>query len=227
MAAPTAVPRPKAAGDPIPANCVVIAVHVTELKQLFNAIDPSPFRERDLDPNAEEFIVGWAKDAPADATLALVVQLDRPAGRPEEAATLKEAIHEYFGHRAEATRQRLRQLFRLGRTSLVIGITCLAASLLLGDFLSNVLSGRSLGEVLRESLLIGGWVAMWRPMEIFLYEWWPIRSEARLYDRLAAMPVRIAYASDADSEAWRRDWPAVAPAAQTPRGRDPEPAPRP
>jgi hypothetical protein len=32
------------AGDPIP----VIEVHVGELKQLFNAIDPSPFRDKDL-----------------------------------------------------------------------------------------------------------------------------------------------------------------------------------
>jgi hypothetical protein len=37
-----------------------------------------------------------------------------------------------------------------------------------------------LGGIIRESLLIGGWVAMWRPMEILLYDWWPIRAEARL-----------------------------------------------
>jgi len=27
----------------------------------------------------------------------------------------------------------------------------------------------------RESLLVGGAVAPWRPLEIFLYDWWPIR----------------------------------------------------
>ena len=43
----------------------------------------------------------------------------------------------------------------------------------------------------RESLLIGGWVAMWRPLEVFLYDWWPIRAEARLFDRLSAMIVRV------------------------------------
>ena len=45
--------------------------------------------------------------------------------------------------------------------------------------------------VARESLLIGGWVAMWRPLEVFLYDWWPIRAEARLFDRLSAMTVRV------------------------------------
>jgi hypothetical protein len=56
-----------------------IEVHVTELQQLFNAIDPSPFRERDLDPNAEEFIVGWAREAPRDTDLELAVYVDRLA----------------------------------------------------------------------------------------------------------------------------------------------------
>src|SRR5215469_16180756 len=55
------------AGDAIPPKCAVIEVHVGELRQLFDAIDPSPFRERDLDSKAEEFIVGWAKDLPKDA----------------------------------------------------------------------------------------------------------------------------------------------------------------
>jgi hypothetical protein len=199
----------KSAGDPIPGNCKVIEVHVTELRQLFNAIDPSPFREKDLDPNAEEFIVSWAKDLPREALLALVVYLDRPAGLPEEPAILRDAVQAFFSHRAEAFRQKLRQLFRRGRTSLVIGVSFLAASLLLGNFLQKALHGSALADLLRESLLIGGWVAMWRPLEIFLYDWWPIRAEAELADRLSKMPVRIAYTRDQSSEAWRWDWPAV------------------
>ena len=86
------------AGDPIPSKCAVIEVHVGELKQLFNSIDPSPFRNKDLDPKAEEFIVDWAKDVPRDSILALVVDLDRQAGLPDEAAVLRDAIHELFRH---------------------------------------------------------------------------------------------------------------------------------
>ena len=205
-------PGRRSAGDPIPPNCEVIEVHVAELKQLFNAIDPSPFREKDLDPNAEEFIVSWAREAPRDAPLALLVYLDRPAGLPEEPAILRDAIREFFGHRRESTRRRLSQLFRVGRTSLLIGITFLGVSIAVGDFIANAMAGQPIGEILRESLLIGGWVAMWRPLEIFLYDWWPIRAEVRLFDRLSAMPVRIAYTQDASSEAWRWDWPAVAAA---------------
>src|SRR5499425_2036223 len=114
------------AGDPLPPKCAVIEVHVGELKQLFDAIDPSPFRNRDIDPKAEEFIVGWAKNLPRNASLALIVDLDREAGLPDESAVLRDAIHEFFRHRAETHRQRLRELFRVGRTSLVIGLAALA-----------------------------------------------------------------------------------------------------
>jgi len=202
------------AGDAIPPKCAVIEVHVGGLKKLFDAIDPSPFRERDLDPKAEEFIVAWAKDLPHDASLALVVKLDREAGLPDEAAVLRDAIHEFFGHRAETQRRRLRELFRVGRTSLIIGLAALAAAIGLGDFLATLLRGGRLGGIVRESLTIGGWVSMWRPLEVFLYDWWPIRNEARLSDRLAVMPIRISYANATDPDAWRADWPAVSPMGQ-------------
>jgi len=187
-------PRPSA-GDPIPPRCERIDVRVSELSQLFNAMDPSPFRERDLDPAAEEFIVGWARELPRDVALALLVYLDRPAGLPEEPTILRDAVHEFFGHRAESSRRRLRQLFRVGRTSLAIGLVFLAAMVTTGDVIASSMRGTPWGDVLRESLLIGGWVAMWRPLEIFLYDWWPIRAEARLFDRLAMMPVRLSYAT--------------------------------
>ena len=94
-----------------------IEVRVAELRQLFNAIDPSPFRERDLDPRAEQFLVDWARDLPTDGPWGLVVHVDRSAGAADEAAILQEAIHEYFSQRVAASRRELRQLFRRGRVS--------------------------------------------------------------------------------------------------------------
>ena len=188
------------AGDPIQSGCAVIEVHVHELKQLFNSIDPSPFRNKDLDPEAEEFIVGWAKDLPRDQPLALIVDLDREAGLPDEVAVLRDAVHEFFRQRAEAYRRRLRELLRRGRTSLLIGLTVLAAAMVSADFLATLIKTVRIGEIVRESFTIGGWVSMWRPLEVFLYDWWPIRDDAQLLDRLASMPVRIRYMSGTSPE---------------------------
>jgi hypothetical protein len=122
---PLASVEPASAGDAIAPKCEVIEIRVAELRQLFNAIDPSPFRERDLDPRAEAFIVDWSRDLPTAAPLALVVHLERAADRPDEAVILREAIDEFFAQRAAASRRHLRQLFRRGRISLAIGLAFL------------------------------------------------------------------------------------------------------
>lgn len=170
----------------LPPGCTTLDMRLGEAKQLFLSIDAAPFRERDLDPRAEEFIVGWAQELHGDVQLGLVIRLDRPSPSGDDAVVLPAAIAEYFRERAVAVRRRLRELLRTGRTSLAIGLAFNAVALVLAD----LVSGQRYG-ILHDSLVIGGWVAMWRPIEIFLYDWWPIRAEARLFDRLAAMPVRV------------------------------------
>jgi hypothetical protein len=168
-----------------------VRLYLGELRQLFDSMDPAPFRERDLDPKAAEYIVDSAREVPAGAPLALVVHLGREAGAESAAALLRDAVHEHFGRCAEGKRRELRELFRTGRTSLAIGLAFLAAAIALAQFLGELIANEGYAWMVSESLIIGGWVALWRPMEIFLYDWWPIRADARLFDRLAAMPVGL------------------------------------
>jgi len=182
-------------GDQVPHNCELIDVHVADLSHLFNAMDPSPLREKDLDPKVEEFIVSWARDSRRDAQFALRVNVDRPEGT-EEIDSVRHAVHAFFAQRSLSATRRLRQLFRVGRTSLVIGIVFLSIAVILAGLVDRALGARQVSALVRESIVIGGWVAMWRPLEIFLYDWWPIRAERTLFDRLSAMPVSINFRTD-------------------------------
>lgn len=168
-----------------------IDVHVRSLRQLYNEIDPSPFHERDLAPAAEDFIVGWAAEAPRNAPLRLSIHVADEPVSDDAAAGVKGAVAGYFAARAADARRRLRELFRRGRISLAIGLAFLAFALVVASLLDDRAAANPIAAIGRESLLIGGWVAMWRPLEVFLYDWWPIRAEARRFDRLAAMPVEV------------------------------------
>jgi hypothetical protein len=183
-------------GDAIPPNCELIEVRVTELRLLFNPIDPSPPPEKDLDSRAEEFIVAWARSARRDAQLALQVDVSNPFP-PEEASTVGAAVHEFFRQRSLSSDRRLAQLFWVGRTSLIIGVAFLAVAVTVASLIDRALGDRPVGALIRETLVIGGWVAMWRPLEIFLYDWWPIRAERKLYERLSLMPVRVTFKGSA------------------------------
>jgi hypothetical protein len=181
----------QAAGEPIPSDALLIEVRVAEMRQLFNAIDPSPFREKDLERGTEAFIVEWAREASGSSSFALLVHLDRSTNLDDDTAALREAIRAFFADRARSSRRALRRHFATGRISLAIGLATLVLLALASEMSRNIFPDARLGQILQDSLVIGGWVAMWRPLEMFLYDWWPIRADARLYDRLSEMPVRV------------------------------------
>jgi hypothetical protein len=172
-----------------PAQPHTIELKLRDMNQLFNSMDPSPFVERDLDDDAEEFIVSWAQEFPPAAPVRLRVYLEQwPAEDPTE--LIRRAVHAYFTQRAQLTDLAFRRLMKQGRTSLVIGLVFLAVCLVVirtvvpGD-------GRAWAGILRESLTIAGWVAMWRPMQIYLYDWWPLRQRRQTYVTLSRMPVEV------------------------------------
>ena len=152
-------------------------------------MDPSPFHERDLDDDAEEFIVGWAREFPRRDPLSLVVYVNPLPPHNDVQRLLETAVNNYFAYRAKLSRLEFRHLLKEGRTSLIIGLAFLAACMLTSQLLRR--HAGTLSIVLREGLIIAGWVAMWRPMEIFLYEWWPLLRRGRLYEKLSRIRVEV------------------------------------
>jgi hypothetical protein len=166
-----------------------IEVRLRELSQLFNSMDPSPFIDRDLDAAAEEFIVSWARELPHKSELELVIHL-ATLPPPDRVKGTEEAVRHYFATRAKVKHRELRLLLRRGRASLLIGLLFLAGCFGLGELAQQAPLGKW-NEFVELGLHIVGWVAMWRPLEIFLYDWWPVRSDQRLLERLARMKVQL------------------------------------
>jgi hypothetical protein len=119
----------------------------------------------------------------------LVVYLDQ-AGEAQE-AVVADAIREHFARQARHLRQQLRLLIRRGLVSLGIGIAFLAAVFGISTAIGGVMKGHPLAPLFEQGLLIVGWVAMWRPLEIFLYDWWPVAGERRMHERLSGIEVRL------------------------------------
>jgi len=174
----------------MPATTARIEVRLRELAQLFNSMDPSPFIDRDLDAKAEEFIVSWAREHPTGHEFQLSIHL-ATAPEPDRAAGVEEAVRHYFKARADMKRSEFRQLMRVGRQSLLVGLLFLAGCLFLAGMLAPKLDSATAADIVREGLTILGWVAMWRPLQVYLYDWWPLREEQRLFARLARLHVRL------------------------------------
>lgn len=169
-----------------------IRLSLRELAQLFNSMDSSPFVDRDLATDAEEFITSSARELPSRHELELVIMLSVPTPA-EEFAGVEEAVRRYFATRVAIKRMEFRQLMRRGRLSLGVGLLFLIICLLLSELVEKTGSSAA-ATIIKEGLTIGGWVAMWRPLEMCLYDWWPLYEERLRLDRMARIRVRIGVA---------------------------------
>lgn len=167
---------------------VLVELRLSSLRQLFNSLDPAPFHEKDLDADAEAYIVESVREFPLDQKMKLVIHL--PRSELATSVNLAASIHHHFLLRAQELRRELSYQLHQGRITLGIAVVFLFACLLLRQAVYS-LDESTLTHVLSEGLLITGWVAMWRPIDILLYEWWPIRRRCRVAEKLVVMPVEL------------------------------------
>lgn len=157
---------------------------------LWHALDPLPFRERDLDQAVENYLVSCAAETPPHGQIEIVVRLPQAEADREEARHVSDAIGHHFAYLIELVDAELRELFRLGRAALVVGLTVLALCAVAAQLAGALLDG-PVRRFFEEGLIILGWVANWRPIEIFLYGWQPLTRRKRLYQRLADARVTL------------------------------------
>jgi hypothetical protein len=167
-----------------------IDIRLRSAQQLFDGRDPAPFRERDLDEDAIDYVCSAAEEIPGSKPLKLVLILEEPAAHPLSVAEIDAAIRAQFEHERDQVNRRLRQQRQFGRVALAVGLSVLVALLTLAEMTRQLPEGHA-REILREGLVITGWVAMWRPIEVLLYDWWPLVQTRKHIARLLAAQIEI------------------------------------
>ena len=174
-----------------PALAAAIEVRVEHIAQLFNSLDPSPFRSRDLDADAEAHILDWARELPPHHPLALHIHMPKAEAAAAIERDVAGAIRHYFEDRARVSGRDLAEHFRTAWRYLSIGLPVLAACLIASQFVTHWLGEGTYARIFEESLIIVGWVANWKSIEALLYDWSPLKRTRDLYSRLARASIEI------------------------------------
>jgi hypothetical protein len=145
-----------------------------------------------MDDDAVDIIVSYMREFSLDNASNILIHLpSQQKGRvPEE--TVRKAIHNFFKYKREQSRKNIRMKIDEGRKSLIVGMIFLAACLFVREWLFPE-SGSVMGSIIREGLMIGGWVAMWKPISNILYDWWPMLQEMKTYDLISKMSIEFLY----------------------------------
>ena len=163
-----------------------VDVKVPALDNLFDKRDPAPFRERDLDPGLREYLFESAEDLLSRGSPQLVFWVEKPC----DPRTLEEPFRAYFTWELERLSRRRRREVQLGFLALLIAFALIAAVISVSQLVSWRLTG-GVGAALKEALVISGWVLLWRPVELLVYDGLPWRRERRVLRSLLAAPIDV------------------------------------
>ncbi len=175
---------------PVENGKFIIEINVASIHQLFDERDPAPFRLRDLDDDAVEYIVASALDIGLNKIGRIRIYCNEALGLAEK-AIVKQAVREHFIYRVELTQKKFQHVLKQGFKSLLIGLCFLSAAVFASSLMALHLPDSFLTKLLKEGLLLLGWVSMWKPINIFLYDWWPLRDEAKVYLKISETPLEF------------------------------------
>jgi hypothetical protein len=174
----------------------LIEIRVKQAQQLFDAIDPAPFRERDLDDDFAEYLIASSKEFPLHTPLRLNIFIDEPEGNITN-DLIKESILSYFKFKFDRQKLELKTFLKRTPIFLFIGLVILVLCLLISKSLvdKNYESGLTFSSILKEGITIFGWVSLWKPIELLLFDWYPIYETQRFYKRLTEIEVHTIFKS--------------------------------
>ena len=171
-----------------------IEIRIKSARQLFDARDPAPFRERDLDDDFVEYVLSSIREFSISSPLKLVIYVEENETKDLPKDSIREAIRSYFSYRIDLQRGDLKTFMKRAQLFLLIGLFVLVSCIGVAQSLTVPSPPGAIG-ILREGIVIFGWVSIWKPIELILFDWYPLFEKLRFYKKLLATEIDIRFTS--------------------------------
>jgi hypothetical protein len=170
-----------------------IEVRIKSAQQLFDARDPAPFRERDLDDDFVEYILSSVSEFRISTPLKIVIHVEEGETKDLSKDSIREAICSYFNYKIDLQRRDLKTFMKRAQLFLFIGLIILVACISIAQNLPLPSTPGAIG-ILREGIVIFGWVSIWKPIELIMFDWYPLFEKLRIYKKLLETEIDVQFA---------------------------------
>lgn len=164
---------------------------------LFDRKDPSPMRGRDLNEDVESYILDSLREIPPRFETSLKVTFRKGTAEQYDHKKVSEAIANYFKFSIYTLNLSFKHKIKRGFQALFVGLSFLFTCIYLSHFIED--KKEIFWNAVHEGLIVIGWVSMWHPVQIFLYEWWPIITEQKLTERAVNLDIQIEFLAESET----------------------------
>ncbi|MDV0443894.1 hypothetical protein [Methanorbis rubei] len=171
---------------------ILIDVHIASMDQFYNYLDPSPADEKDLDEDTETYIQNAVEDLTAEERKRAKIVLYLGADLYQNVSVrenMERAATANFAYRLKHEKRKYSYAMERGKRYLARGLVFLVICLVVSSVFTRIFSENDINLALAQSFVIIGWVALWKPVEFYLYDRKDILDELEILEVLSVMPV--------------------------------------
>jgi hypothetical protein len=180
---------------------MMYSIYLTTIDELFEFRQANPLKQPYLLESGVDHLYKQLRVVLPKEESTVVVHLPEEATGMITPVVVREALSRFCEHRIQDVHDDYRMLRREGRKSLPVGLFFLSVCVVLAYLIQTEELFPGLAKFfVVEGLYIIGWVSMWKPVEVFLYEWWPYRRRVRVYRYMSTLDVVIANGNQASSK---------------------------
>lgn len=174
----TALDRYRIEGD-----TVIIEMGIEEPFDLYDDKDPSVLNLRDFRKEVQNYIIESIEEIPKSKKIKINIYFDKFSDDIAEVENLRQSFFDFFAFETKLRVHQIRIKIKRGFKSLAVGICFLFFCIIAAHFLGY--SNKSLlSELFVEGLTVLGWVSLWTPLQVFLYEIWPLLENIKNFKRV-------------------------------------------
>lgn len=170
-----------------------VDLYLSDIHNFFQTPEVDPFLGENIEASGIDQLIDTMNARPSGQAIQKIsIHLPKAQIVADQTPVVRTAITNYCNAQIRLAAQKKREIWLEGRKALRIGLLfwaiCLALSLL---FEEVIFTRHAVGRLFGEGFIIAGWVGLWRPAELLLYDWRPYSREMKRYEEIKAMDVSI------------------------------------
>lgn len=181
-----AFPVDAATGAPI------VGIEVANYAELFNRLDRTPCRYRDLSSDIKQFLSECSRWIPLPRPFILEFQVTAASPDPKCQKDVVDGIHNFFAYLIQVTHSDLAVQRRRILVFVSLSVAFLAGTIVLGNAVDTT---KMIPGLILNGLTVGGWVFLWEALHIAFIRRHDIRTELARLERLVRTEIRFRFPS--------------------------------
>lgn len=167
----------------------IVKTSIDNYTDIFNELDPSPLRRRDLDQDFIAYLVDCSLDIPMKYKLELHIEGPKEIQDKSKEERVKDGIRTYCNLVMLKRKEELNSSYKQVIFYIFIFLTLISIAFTFGpSFEQSVIT-----ETLREGIFIGGWVFLWEAIAILFLKNKKTILEFKRFERLENAEVEFIY----------------------------------